>query len=103
MSKSILCHMFYIQCGTLITVLPICVFHSFPCFPRKNPFFTNNPCVQIAPENEVLLTAMPEVIQSATAKKLSSEIYFTSGATLRDTLRNTFAKNNSSFIESTRL
>lgn len=46
---------------------------------------------------------MPEVIQSATAKKLSREIYFTSGAMLRDTLKNTFARNNSSFIESTKL
>lgn len=46
---------------------------------------------------------MPEVIQSATAKKLSSEIYFISGATLRDALKNTFPRNNSSFIESTKL
>lgn len=95
--------MFYIQCGTLIAVLPLSILHHFPCFPGKSPFFTNNPCIQIAPENEVLLTAMPEVIQSATAKKLSSEIYFTSGATLGDALKNTFARNNSSFIASTKL
>lgn len=50
-----------------------------------------------------MLTAMPEVIQSVTAKKLSSEIYFTSGAILRDTLKKTFARNNSSFIESVKL
>lgn len=43
---------------------------------------------------------MPEVTQAATAKKLTSEIYFTSSTTLRDPLKNTFARNNSSFIES---
>lgn len=91
MSESTLCHMFSIQCGILIAVLPLSILHLFPCFPRKSQFFTNNLCIHIAPENEVLLTAMPEVIQSATAKKLSHEIYFTSGATLRDTLKNTFA------------
>lgn len=47
----------------------------------------NKPYIHIGSENEVLLTAMLEVIQSATAKKLNSEIYFSSGATLRDTLK----------------
>lgn len=46
---------------------------------------------------------MPEFIQSATAKKLSSEIYFASGTMIRNALKKSLARNNGSFFESTKL
>lgn len=95
--------MFYIHYGTLIALLPFIYFSSFSVLLWKKSIYPNNPCIQIASENEVLFTTTPELIQSATAKNLSSEIYFTSGAMLRDALKNTFARSNSSFIESTKL
>lgn len=34
--KNIVCHIFYVQWGTLITILHLSILHCFPCFPGKS-------------------------------------------------------------------